>query len=140
MLYEVNNTFGERHKYVLPVEQDAATAIEQDCDKTFHVSPFMAMDVIYAFRVNPPGQRISIAIQGRDADGPIINTVLAGERKALSDARLLQAFFSIPLLTVKVTLAIHWEALRMWLKGFRVFPHPADRADGVCPEAKDPTA
>ena len=140
IIYEVHNTFGERHKYVMAVDPTAVHAVLQGCEKTFHVSPFMAMEVAYAFRVNPPGERISIAIQGSDADGPIINTVLAGERAELTDAGLLRAFFSIPLLTLKVILAIHWEALRMWLKGFRVFPHPADRSEGVYPEVKGPTA
>jgi DUF1365 family protein len=140
MIYEVHNTFGGRHKYVLSVHEAAARTVQQTCDKTFHVSPFMAMDVSYAFEVSPPGERIVVAIQGRDKGGPIINTVLSGQRKHLSDASVLRAFLSIPLLTLKVTLAIHWEALRMWLKGFRVFHHPAYRDNGASPAAEDPIA
>lgn len=135
IVYEVHNTFGGWHKYVLAVEQPEGETVQQECDKAMHVSPFLSLDLAYAFQVRPPGERISIAIQGRDEDGPIINTALSGERKDFSDARLLRAFFSIPLLTFKVTLAIHWEALRMWLKGFPVFPHPARPEDGVSGEA-----
>ena len=124
IIYEVHNTFGGRHKYVLSVDQAAARTVQQECDKTFVVSPFMAMDVRYSFEVSPPEERVSIAVKARDEGGPIINTALSGEREHLSDAWLLRAFFSIPLLTLKVTLAIHWEALRMWLKGFRRLPSP----------------
>ena len=140
IIYEVHNTFGGRHKYVLSVDQAAARTVQQECDKTFVVSPFMAMDVRYSFEVSPPEERISIAVKARDEGGPIINTALSGEREHLSDAWLLRAFFSIPLLTLKVTLAIHWEALRMWLKGFRLFHRPAYRDDGASPAAEDPIA
>lgn len=131
IIYEVHNTFGERHNYVLSVKGSATGTVRQECDKAFHVSPFIAMDVVYAFQVSPPGERISVAIQGSDKDGPIINTALSGERRDLSDAGLLRAFFSIPLVTLKVTFAIHWEALRLWSKGLRVFPHPASRRDDL---------
>jgi len=134
IIYEVRNTFGERHTYVLAVDGPARATVQQECDKVFHVSPFIAMDVVYAFQVKPPGERISIAIRGRDNDGPVINTALSGQRRDLSDAGLIRAFFSIPFLTLKVILAIHWEALRMWLKGFRIFPHPASRRSADSPK------
>ncbi len=82
ILYEVNNTFGQRHSYLLPVAPGAASPIRQHTPKRFHVSPFMGMDMRYDFRVVPPGERLAITIVGSDAAGPIITAALACERRA----------------------------------------------------------
>jgi DUF1365 family protein len=125
LLHEVHNTFGERHTYLIPVTQAGARdAIIQHCAKDFHVSPFMAMDMRYDFRVHPPGKRFSLAIQGGDANGPLIVASFAAKRHELTDAALLRAFCVTPLLTLKVIGGIHWEALRLWIKGVRLQPHP----------------
>jgi len=124
ILYEVNNTFGQRHSYLLPVEQ-AGGIIRQDCAKDFHVSPFMGMDMRYAFRLAPPGERLSLAITGADAEGPILTAVHSAARRPLTDAELLRAFVTHPLLTVKVVGGILWEALRLWAKGVPVRDRPA---------------
>lgn len=123
VLYEVNNTFGERHSYLLPVEQTAGV-IRQGCAKEFHVSPFMGMDMHYAFRLTPPGARLSLAITGSDGAGPIITAVHSAARRPLNDARLLSAFVTHPLLTVKVVGGILWEALKLWAKGVPVRDRP----------------
>ena len=125
MLYEVNNTFGERHSYLIPIEGDAGETIQQACEKRFHVSPFMAMDIAYRFRIGMPGQRLSVHITGSDAEGPMIVAAFSGRREALSDGALARTFLSHPLLTLKVVGGIHWEALRLWLKGIRLHPHPS---------------
>jgi uncharacterized protein len=122
IVYEVSNTFGERHSYVIPVHGDGA--IHQECAKRFFVSPFLDMDMNYLFRVVPPGRRVGIAISGRDAQGPVIVASLFAERAPLSDARLARAFVTYPLLTLKVIAGIHWEALRLWLKGARLRRRP----------------
>jgi DUF1365 family protein len=124
ILYEVNNTFGERHSYLLPVEGDGE-AIRQSCAKGFHVSPFMAMDMRYAFRVSPPSERLTIAITGSDAAGPIITAVHGAERRALTDGALVRAFLTHPLLTLKVVGGILWEAMKLWAKGVPIHRHPA---------------
>lgn len=124
VLYEVNNTFGQRHSYLLPVEQ-ADGAIRQSCAKHFHVSPFMGMDMRYAFRLAPPAERLSLAITGSDEDGPLITAVHSAARRPLNDAELLKAFVTRPLLTVKVVGGILWEALRLWAKGVPVRDRPA---------------
>jgi uncharacterized protein len=77
----------------------------------------------YAFRVRPPTANTSVAISGSDREGPVISAMLSGTRMELTDATLLKALFSHPLLTLKVTAAIHWQALKMVLKGFRLYPH-----------------
>jgi len=123
MLYEVHNTFGERHTYLIPVGSEAGT-IHQRCDKAFYVSPFLDMKMRYDFSLRPPGEHIAIAIRASQSDRPVMTACLMGTRKSLTDASLLRAFLMIPALTLKVTLAIHWEALRLWLKGLRLYNHP----------------
>ena len=126
ILHEVHNTFGERHTYLIPVAPDTdPAAIHQSCAKTLHVSPFMAMNMRYDFRVHAPDERLSLAIRGGDADGPMIVAVLAARRRELSDMALLRVFLTTPLLTLKVIAGIHWEAARLWLKGLRFHPRPA---------------
>jgi DUF1365 family protein len=130
ILYEVNNTFGQRHSYLLPVAEGATSPIRQHTPKRFHVSPFMAMDMDYTFRVVPPGERLAITIVGSDADGPIITAALSTTRRPLTDAALARAFVSHPMLTLKVVAAIGWEALKLWRKRVPVhrLPSPPDRA------------
>jgi uncharacterized protein len=120
IVYEVNNTFGERHNYLIPVSGDSTGTIHQECAKRFFVSPFLDMDIDYSFRVIPPGSRVGIAISGRDTHGPIIVASLFARRAPLSDTSLALAFVTYPLLTLKVIAGIHWEALRIWLKGVRL--------------------
>ena len=125
LLHEVHNTFGERHTYLIPVAGNGRdTTINQACTKSFHVSPFMAMDMHYDFRVHAPDERLSLAILGHDAKGPLIVAALAARRHALTDGALLGAFLRTPLLTLKVIGGIHWEALRLWIKGIRLHAHP----------------
>jgi len=127
---EVNNTFGERHSYLLPVGPGDAP-FRQNCAKVFHVSPFMAMDMHYTFRVAPPDQRLSIAITVSDGQGTVLTAVHSAERRALTDSALLRVFVTQPLLTLKVVGGILWEALRLWLKGVPVRDHPAPPAQQV---------
>jgi len=125
ILYEVNNTFGQRHSYLLPVAAGPSRLVRQDCAKAFHVSPFMAMDMHYAFRVLPPGDHLSIAIAASDAQGPVLSAVHTATRRPLSDAALLRVLVTHPLLTFKVVGGILWEAARLWVKGVPVRPRPA---------------
>jgi hypothetical protein len=125
LLYEVHNTFGERHSYLIPIEDDAASGeVRQSCAKEFHVSPFLAMNMRYDFRIHLPDERFSLVIRGSDDTGPLIVASLTARRCELTDAALLRAFFGTPLLTLKVIGGIHWEALRLWLKGIRLQPRP----------------
>ncbi|MGT2440757.1 DUF1365 domain-containing protein [Bradyrhizobium betae] len=123
IIYEVHNTFGERHSYVMPVQGPvngrASEIVEQHCPKGFYVSPFLGMDMSYGFRVRPPAARVEVSIQGKENDKTIIAASLSGARHELTDGVLLKAFASHPLLTMKVIAGIHWHALRMVLKGFR---------------------
>lgn len=124
MLYEVHNTFGQRHSYLIPVDSEANEPLEQRCLKAFYVSPFMDMDIAYRFRVKPPAERVTLVIEGSDAQGPVLTASLAGVREALTDAALLRAFVSFPFMTLKVVAGIHWEAAKLWFKGVRLRPRP----------------
>jgi DUF1365 family protein len=132
MLYEVHNTFGERHSYLIPVMDGApAKEIRQSCNKGFYVSPFMDMDMHYDFRVSPPADRVAVAIKTGDAEGPMLYAALAGTAVELSDASLLRTFATHPLLTLKVVAAIHVHALAIWLKGVRLRSRPKPPEDLV---------
>lgn len=126
MIYEVNNTFGQRHSYLIPAAPDRSGGdIIQSCDKALYVSPFMDMAMTYDFRVTPPGDRIATTIHGRGVDGElIIAASFSGARRALSDRNLLATLIHYPLLTLKVVAAIHWEAVKLALKGLRLRPRP----------------
>lgn len=122
IIYEVHNTFGERHSYVLPVVGDRAE-VQQDVAKRFHVSPFLPMAMDYAFRVVPPGDALSIAIVARDVDGPVLFAAQRARRRELTDGALLRVAVTHPLLTLKVVAGIGWEAARLWAKRVPVHDH-----------------
>lgn len=145
IVYEVNNTFGERHSYLIEVEaaQRGARLVEQRSDKQLYVSPFLDMALQYRFRIEPPREQLSIGVSVHDSgDGSaVLNARLDATRTPLTDGALLRLLVTHPLLTLKVVVGIHWEALRLWLKGARLHERPAapDRpmtvihADGSTP-------
>jgi DUF1365 family protein len=122
ILYEVHNTFHERRTYVIRVTP-GTDAIEQSCSKELYVSPFVPMDCAYRFHIEPPGEKVLVAIDETDPQGLLLKASFAGTRKPLTDGELLRALFAYPLMTLKVTAAIHWEALKLWAKGVPVFRH-----------------
>ncbi len=125
MLYEVNNTFGERHSYLIKADPADGAAIRQTCAKAFHVSPFMGLEMRYDFQVTHPGETIATTIHGSDAeDRLLIAAAFSGRREALTDRALARALIGFPLLTFTVVAAIHWEALKLWLKGVPLKPKP----------------
>ena len=89
----------------------------------------MAMDMVYEFTVTPPAEKVSIAIVERDRQGVVLTATQAQDRVALTDAALARVFFSHPLLTLKVVVGIHLEALVLWIKGMRlqIRPPPPDQ-------------
>jgi len=131
LIYEVRNTFGDIHTYVLPVESgDVSPAgIRQQQDKRFYVSPFIEMAMRYHFRVVPPKDQVKLRILETDGEGPLLAATFSGHRCALTTRELLRSFFALPAVTVKIIAAIHWEALRLWLKGVRLVPRQNDKAD-----------
>ncbi|WP_418321305.1 DUF1365 domain-containing protein [Piscinibacter sakaiensis] len=129
IVVEVNNTFGERHCYLLDGRSGAPIGYgrELQADKVFHVSPFCRIDGSYRFRFmrtdlagaesqQRHGHRTVARIDHVDADGPLLLTSVSGELAPLSAARIRHAFFSVPWMTLGVIVHIHWQALRLWLK------------------------
>ncbi len=137
IFYEVNNTFGERHSYLLPVAGEAEAAsglVRQTCRKDFHVSPFLGLDMHYDFRVLPPAAHrpdLRLHIDARGPEGVMLTATLQARRQPLTDAALLRAFFTHPLLTLKVIAAIHWEALKLVAKGIKLHRKPPPPAHPV---------
>ncbi len=123
LLYEVHNTFGERHGYLIPVA-NSTQITRQSCGKKFYVSPFLSMTMRYEFIVEDPGEKLRMMITAREADDIVLTAIHGARRVELCDSRLLRLFFTYPLLTVKVIAAIHWEALRIWVKGVRFHTRP----------------
>lgn len=124
LLYEVNNTFGQRHSYLIPVAAGAEFPLRQRAEKQFYVSPFMDMDLTYAFRIRPPGDEVHVSILASDAEGPVLSAVHHAARRPLDDRELARAFAAYPFLTLKVMAGIHWEALRIWIKGIGLRRRP----------------
>ena len=145
VVMEVNNTFGERHCYV--VEAGAAShggIVRGGCAKVFFVSPFLGLDMSYEFRLATPGATVATAVLGRGLDGaPVISAAFAGQRRNLEDRNLAAALFGHPLLTLKVLGAIHWEALKLFVKGAPLRarpPPPAQAATLARPPSPPPNA
>jgi uncharacterized protein len=120
MIYEVNNTFGGRHSYVVPVGDTFA----QTSPKHFFVSPFNAVEGKYDFRFSTPGEKMALGIALSVDQKPVLNAYVSGERLALNDASLARSFLSLPFLTFKVIGAIHLQALRLLWKGLKLNTRP----------------
>lgn len=132
IIYGVRNTFGERHSYVAPVlagEQSPA-GIRQTRTKIFHVSPFMDMGLRYQFRILPPGKTVRVRIHETAGNEPMLAATFNADAAALNDANLARYLLRFPFMTLKVMAGIHWEALKLWLKGarFRTSPPPPETA------------
>jgi DUF1365 family protein len=131
ILYEVNNTFGQRHSYFMPVETMRDGVVHQGCAKNFHVSPFMDMNLHYDFTVRPPEETLLLRIDVSNPRERVLTAALSGRRAVLNDSSLWRALMSYPLLTLKVMAGIHWEAALLWLKGMRIRKCPAPPAEAV---------
>jgi uncharacterized protein len=109
---------------VLPVRADhvSTAGIRQEQDKLFYVSPFVEMAMRYHFRVSPPDEQVKLRILETDREGPLLSATFSGHRRALTTPALLRAFFALPLVTMKIVAAIHWEAVRLWIKGAKFVP------------------
>lgn len=123
ILYEVCNTFRERHTYVFAIGDDTAAVLQHQCAKSLYVSPFIGMDAEYQFSTVPPGDNVNLVIRQEDADGLLLAASFHGKRQPLTGAALARVLAEFPFLTLKIICGIHWEALRMWVKGFPVFAH-----------------
>lgn len=127
VIYEVRNTFGDMHTYVCPVRPGelSEAGLRQERDKLLYVSPFLGMEMRYRFRLRPPGETVAVRILETDAQGPILAATFHGTPERLTTRALVRAFARLPFLTLKIVAGIHWEALKLWLKGVKFHARPA---------------
>lgn len=128
VVVEVNNTFGERHCYLLR-GPGLAWGREQQAAKVFHVSPFCRVEGGYRFRFLRADDRVVARVDHDDAQGPLLNTSLSGRLQPLTARSARAAFFAMPALTLMVVARIHWQALQLALKRLPFFskPQPPER-------------
>ncbi|UCE89535.1 MAG: DUF1365 domain-containing protein [Pseudomonadota bacterium] len=127
---EVNNTpWGEQYCYVLDEAENigAAAYMRYRVQKQFHVSPFMDMDMQYDWRLGTPGERLSVHIANSQDGDKMFDATLNLQRRAIGHGALAGTLTQFPVVTAKVTGAIYFEALRLWLKKVPIFDHPEKR-------------
>jgi len=131
LVAEVNNTpWDERHSYVLPGPA-AGNWLRTAFDKQFHVSPFNPMAMRYHWRSNTPDRRLVLHMENTEGGDKVFDATLALTARPMTAANLNRLLLGYPLMTVKVVLAIYWQALRLYLKGVPVHAHPDNHAIGA---------
>ena len=128
VLAEVHNTFGQRHCYLCQAPDGGAISPDRwiDADKNFHVSPFFGIEGSYRFRFALKGDQIGIWIRYDDGKGGGLFTSLIGKPRPLTNGALASALIRRPLGSLKVMALIHWQALKLFLKGIRYRRCPED--------------
>lgn len=123
---EVNNTpWGEQHCYVLGADDFASGSLEGGgLRKEFHVSPFMSMNSEYRWSISQPADELHVRISSTEEHRKIFTVGLHLHRRPITTANLTRALLRYPLMTAQVFAGIYWQALRLWWKGCRVYPHP----------------
>ena len=119
ILYEVKNTFGEQHTYVFKVDKDDQL-FEHSCKKKFHVSPFIEMNCLYYFKILKPTDKLSVVINQNDDGGKLLFASQDGLKNELNNKNLMISYISNPLMSFKIIGAIHFEALKLWIKGIKL--------------------
>jgi DUF1365 family protein len=127
VVVEVNNTFGERHCYLL---DQPRFGVEQRARKVFHVSPFCPVEGSYRFRfmLTPDLQRTVARIDYDDTQGPLIETSVSGTLEPLNTQSVRRALWRYPAMTMGVVARIHWQALKLFFKRARFFGKPTPPA------------
>jgi uncharacterized protein len=132
---EVNNTFGERHIYLL--SNNPKFGHTQQADKVFHVSPFCAIQGHYKFRFLNTASHTVARVDHSDDVGPLLLTSLSGEFHALNSASISRALLKYPLFTFGVVARIHWHALQLWLKRVPFFSKPEPPSQLISTDLKN---
>jgi DUF1365 family protein len=127
---EVNNTpWGEQHCYVMQVQDDqSGLAVQRwQLEKQMHVSPFMPMDLDYDWSFSQPGKQLAVYMRCERESRLVFDATLDLHRKPITALSLAGVLVRFPWMTARVVVAIHWQALRLWLKRVPVHTHPANR-------------
>jgi DUF1365 family protein len=146
VLYQVKNTFGDQHGYLLPVGANvganaganvgggndySSAPSDHEFDKIFHVSPLIAMDARYRIRTSSPDETLAVLIRESDDEGEFLVATLTGDRREMTDGALIRQFLRVPFMSLKVIVAIHWQAIRLILRGAKYNNRPEPPAEGV---------
>ncbi len=131
VLAEVHNTYGDRHAYLCHHPDGRAIGPQDwlEAEKHMHVSPFFDVAGRYSFRFALGPERIGIWIRYDDGRGGGLATALTGQRRPFTDAELIRTLARGPLGAARTTALIHWQALRLRLKGIRFRPRPTPPAE-----------
>jgi DUF1365 family protein len=125
VLCEVKNTFGEQHGYLL---HDGGAAmswpVRDEQDKCFHVSPFISMEAHYQFRLSAPEEALQVVIHEYQHGHLMLAAAQTGQARRFDTPTLLRMALAVPFMTLKVMTLIHWQALKIWLKGAPFFRKP----------------
>ena len=131
VLYQVKNTFGDQHGYLLPAGDEPSGPSDHEFDKIFHVSPLIAMDARYRIRTASPDDNLAVLIRESDDQGEFLVATLTGERREMTDAALIRQFLRVPFMSLKVIVAIHWQAIRLMLRGVKYTNRPEPPEEDV---------
>ena len=117
LLYEVKNTFGEQHTYIFKIKEN--NLLKHNCEKKFHVSPFIEMNCSYFLRILNHADKIAVIIEQYQLNEKILYASQNGKRTDFTTSELIKSYLKHPLMTFKVIAAIHFEAFKLWTKGIR---------------------
>ncbi len=135
-----NTPWNEHHRYVLAADPASPSRQRFRTPKQFHVSPFLPMDLDYAWTFHEPRKTLAVRIENRARDGrPLFDATLALRRREITGASLASALARFPLLTLQVLAGIYWQAFRLHRKGAPYFPHPALAGPVTHVELETPT-
>lgn len=133
---EVNNTpWGEQYCYVLDARENHSEVVTAEhkiqrhkVEKQFHVSPFMTMDIDYDWRFSTPGKSLSVHMENYRQGDKIFDATLNLEQQEISSPNLAKVLIRFPMVTLKVVVAIYYQALRLWIKRIPFVNHPKEEA------------
>lgn len=126
---EINNTpWDERHRYVMDnrnaqLVKDNSIFIESQFNKSFHVSPFLPMDLLYQWRFSIPDEKLSVVMQNFNEQEKVFDASLSLKAKPINSTNMAKALIKFPLMTIKVISGIYWQALKLWLKKTPFYSH-----------------
>lgn len=123
IIYEVQNTFAERHNYIYAVPEKGTFKETHFAKKSFHVSPFFDQQGYYEFSITPPDEKASVTINYKQAEITRLTACFSGRRQKITDKTLLLLGIKMPFMTLKVMGGILYEALKLKLKGIKVYQH-----------------
>ena len=132
IIVEVRNTFGEQHLYILDhAGKPQNTITHFRTTKQMHVSPFISMDGIYDFTFTPLGEHLSVKIVQQQQGTRLLDAQLQGVRTTITNRNIMKLIARFPFVTIKTLVAIHWEAVRLYLKGVPFISHPGKTKDQI---------